>query len=201
MCPIKLLLPLLFFVGSLANDNKAAFDEFIAKYNLTYDDAEYNRRFGIFTANLKRIENAKAAGDKGVGINRFADTDPKEFAKRLLPLDTEAKAALKNRTGHGKPAADVRTKRQTIPSSYDMRSYGWVTPVKNQGQCGSCWAFAAIAGVEVVYRRSKYWTQSTDFSEQQLVDCEPYGYGCGGGWTDYALDYFQAQGKQSLVGA
>ncbi|KAH7715300.1 cathepsin L-like protein [Aphelenchoides avenae] len=196
MTPLLLSIVLLIGVGCRANDNKAAFEEFLKTYNLTYDDAEYNRRFGIFTANIKRIENAKNAGDKAVGINRFADTDPEEFQHLLMPMDFEEKAKGKNRTGRGQPPAENnRAKRQTPPSTYDMRSYGWVTPVKNQGQCGSCWAFAAIAGYEVVCRRSKFQTWTPDMSEQQLVDCEPYGYGCGGGWTDYALDYIQAEGK------
>lgn len=72
-----------FAIGSQANDNKAEFEVFLKKYNLTYDDAEYSRRFGIFTANLKRIENAKAGGAKGLGINRFADWDPEEFTQQV----------------------------------------------------------------------------------------------------------------------
>ncbi|KAH7697859.1 cathepsin, partial [Aphelenchoides avenae] len=158
---LDVFIVLLIAVGCRANDNKAAFEEFLKTYNLTYDDAEYNRRFGIFTANLKPIENAMNTGDKAVGINRFADTDPEEFQHLLMPMDFEEKAQAKNRTGRGQPPADsTRAKRQTPPSSYDMRSYGWVTPVKNQGQCGSCWAFAAIAGYEVVCRRSKYQLDS-----------------------------------------
>lgn len=190
---------LLFFVGCRANDNKAAFKDFLKTYKRTYDDAEHNHRLGIFTANLKRIEKARNAGDKAVGINRFADTDPEEFKRLLMPLNFEEKAKRNNRAGAEQPPVySSRAKRQTPPSSYDMRTPGWVTPVKDQGGCGSCWAFAAVAGIEVVYRRWKSWIGTTDLSEQQIVDCEPYGYGCSGGYTDLALNYAQANGSHLL---
>ncbi|KAH7715937.1 cathepsin L-like cysteine proteinase [Aphelenchoides avenae] len=187
-----------FAIGSQANDNKAEFEVFLKKYNLTYDDAEYSRRFGIFTANLKRIENAKAGGAKGLGINRFADWDPEEFTQQyLLPLDIESKIPKKNRTSDDQApdSRDIRAKRQNPPTSYDYRSLGWVTPVKNQGGCGSCWAHAAIAAQEVVHKR--YNLKAYDLSEQMLVDCNrPPNSGCSGGWTDYALDYVMTKGVQ-----
>ena len=193
MSALRLLLPLLFVAGSLANDNKALFDEFLAKYNLTYDGPEYGRRFGTFNSNLARIQGLKASGHEGVGINRFADVDPTEFQQKWLqPLALEKKMAGKNRAGHdqrpsGPGRRTSRVKRQSIPTSYDYRTYGWVTPVKNQGQCGSCWAFAALAGMES--NVLAYTGSTLDLSEQQLVDCETVGSsGCGGGNSDTALD-------------
>ncbi|KAH7715284.1 hypothetical protein AAVH_17288 [Aphelenchoides avenae] len=192
MFALRLLLSLLFVAGSLAADNKALFDEFLAKYNLTYEGPEYGRRFGIFNSNLARIQGLKSSGNEGVGINRFADVDPTEFQQKWLqPLALEEKYAGKNRIGHDQRPAGAgrrtsRVKRQTIPTSFDYRTVGWVTPVKNQGQCGSCWAFAALAGMES--NVLSYTGSSLDLSEQQLVDCEPVSSGCGGGWSDAALD-------------
>ncbi|KAH7715308.1 cysteine protease 1 [Aphelenchoides avenae] len=144
MSALWLLFPLLCLAGALASDNKALFEQFLAKYNLTYDGPEYGRRFGAFVSNLVRIQGLKASGQEGVGINRFADVDPTEFQQKWLqPLALEKKLAGKNRIGHDQRPAGAgrrtsRVKRQTIPTSFDYRTVGWVTPVKNQGQCGSC---------------------------------------------------------------
>lgn len=74
---------------------------------------------------------------------------------------------------------------------------GWFSPVKDQGNCGSCWAFAATAAFEHAYK--KFYGSTTDVSEQHIVDCGKTGYGvdagsCGGGWSHYALDYMRYYG-------
>lgn len=73
-----------------------------------------------------------------------------------------------------------------LPSSYDMRSYGWLPPVRDQGNCGSCWAFAVVGVLESAILRVDGVT--ADLSEQWLVSCNQSGYDCGGGWFD-AHDY------------
>jgi len=69
----------------------------------------------------------------------------------------------------------------TLPSSYT----GVYTPVKNQGSCGSCWAFGTIGAMEAAYKK-KYGT-TLDLSEQYLVSCNTLGYGCDGGWFAFAM--------------
>ena len=76
-----------------------------------------------------------------------------------------------------------------VPCSKDWVSLGKVTPVKNQGGCGSCWAFAAVAAVESAYLIKS--NKNLNLSEQELVSCSTsYGnHGCKGGWSHKALDY------------
>ncbi|MFO7663418.1 MAG: C1 family peptidase [Chloroflexota bacterium] len=82
------------------------------------------------------------------------------------------------------------------PSSWDWRELGGVTPVKNQGSCGSCWAFGTVGAVESAIKIMDGLT--VDLSEQWLVSCNTQGYDCGGGW--YVFDYFLAEGRLDLCG-
>ncbi|KAH7716429.1 hypothetical protein AAVH_16155 [Aphelenchoides avenae] len=174
---------------------KAAFADFVKKYSREYKGEEFGRRLSIFAQNLKRIEEQKAAGVKGLGVNEFSDETPEEFKKRLMKIDP---LSLHAANGAGPNGASSRRKRQSIPTSFDYRTYpsasqSWVSPVKNQGICGSCWAFATAAMHESVNRRyyGNFWD---DYSEQILVDCTKgasisdtrytglKNLGCDGGW-------------------
>jgi C1A family cysteine protease len=80
----------------------------------------------------------------------------------------------------------------TFVSSYDWRQHNGVTPVTNQRSCGSCWAFAAVAQLES--HTLIFDERLEDLSEQQVVDCNPWGGNCGGGWVPGALDLFMDPG-------
>jgi len=82
--------------------------------------------------------------------------------------------------------------RRDLPVSYDWRDSGGVTPVKNQGGCGSCWAFAGIGALEAVIKI--YGGVEMDLSEQQILSCNEQGMGCGGGWADVVWRHVKAQG-------
>lgn len=71
-----------------------------------------------------------------------------------------------------------------LPSAFDWRTQSGVTPVKDQGQCGACWAFAC-AGVAESFVKI-YYGQELDLSESQIMQCNPWGSGCDGGWADAA---------------
>jgi len=79
-----------------------------------------------------------------------------------------------------------------LPSSIDWRDSDGITPIKNQGSCGSCWAFAATAELEAFIKI--YYGIETDLSEQQSVSCNPYGAGCDGGWATASYYVFQNYG-------
>ena len=81
-----------------------------------------------------------------------------------------------------------------IPQSKDWAAEGKITPVKNQGNCGSCWAFAAVAVVEAAYKIKN--NINLDLAEQELVDCSQQlgSDGCNGGFSQGALEYFKAFG-------
>lgn len=70
-----------------------------------------------------------------------------------------------------------------LPANYDLRALGFVTPVRNQGSCGSCWAFAGIAALESAILKSG--KSALDLSEQEIVSCDSSSYGCSGGWQPF----------------
>ena len=75
-------------------------------------------------------------------------------------------------------------------SSIDWREEGKVSEVKNQQQCGSCWAFSATGAIESA-NAIKYGSLQS-FSEQQLIDCDPLNHGCEGGLMDTAMKYIES---------
>jgi len=81
---------------------------------------------------------------------------------------------------------------EELEEEYDWRNFGAVTAVKNQGQCGSCWTFSAVANIE-----GQYFLKNnvlTNFSEQQLVDCDETCEGCDGGLMEEAFVWLENNG-------
>ena len=92
------------------------------------------------------------------------------------------------------PKADLKVSAD-LPTSFDWRALGGVTPAKDQGGCGSCWAFAAVGQLEAFVKI--YDQRILDLSEQAVLDCDPWDGGCGGGWVAGALELFISDGAVS----
>jgi len=154
-------------------------------------DEEYERRFENFKESLVRIKSLNALSKNAkYGLNKFSDMSTEEFSqKRLSQKKTTGAALARSCLANGVTAPHLPT--ANLPTSFDWRTKNVVTPVKDQGECGSCWAFSTIANIESQWAIKKH--PLTQFSEQLLVDCShgcsnepPYGnvcnQGCDGGW-------------------
>jgi len=171
------------------------FLEFQAKYNKVYTSkAEYNRRFLIFQENLKIAAYHQAKNPLArFGVTKFSDLSQEEFSRFYLGarpelINATRRPAIKDFSVPAKPhKLNVAAPN---PTNYDWGSAGVVTPVYNQGQCGSCWAFSATETIE------SYWALAgkglDSLSMEQIVDCDTSCYGCGGGWPYLAYEYVQS---------
>jgi len=149
------------------------FAEHVANFGLNYGTAEeYTFRQAIYETKDKENDeiNANPENTFTVGHNQFSTWTDAEY-KRLLGY-----RAPKNVTEIEPTILDT----VNIPSSVDWRTQGAVNPVKNQGQCGSCWAFSATSAIEGHHAIQQ--GQLLSLAEQQLVDCDVQCYGCNGGW-------------------
>jgi C1A family cysteine protease len=161
------------------------FDKFEER---TIDSKEFFTRFNVFKNNIWNLSKKKNPYYKS-GVTKYSDWTAEEL-KSLGGL----KPGFATRLA---PATNFTSKRQTPPSSYDWRDYSKVTSVKDQGNCGSCYAFTAAAAVESMVLIDSSTTY--DLSEQQIIDCSD-GYqndGCNGGFPWEAVNYYRDDGAQS----
>merc|ERR1719337_817223 len=114
-----------------------------------------------------------------MGPNQFSDLTLEEF--QALPIRGFVKASERGLAYLGEHVEG------DVASSVDWRTKGAVTAVKNQGQCGSCWAFSTIGGLEGAWEIGT--GTLTSMSEQQLVDCSKANNGCGGGNMETGFQY------------
>ena len=148
-------------------------------YGKVYDGAdELKKRKAIFESNVAKI-NAHNSRDETVrmGTNQFSDLSPDEF--KLL-----VSRPYVPRSNH---TVETYMKAGSLPSSVDWTTKGAVTAVKNQGSCGSCWAFSTTGSIEGAYFLATGSLRS--LSEQQLVDCSKANNGCNGGSFQNAYSY------------
>jgi len=146
---------------------------------------EKEKRFQIFKDNFRFIDEHNAGNHTyKLGLNRFADLTNEEYRSKYLGTKMNRKQKLSSRKSDRYAPRDG----VTLPDSIDWRTKGAVAPVKDQGSCGSCWAFSTIAGVEGI--NQIVTGDLITLSEQELVDCDTsYNEGCNGGLMDYAFEF------------
>jgi len=152
-----------------------------------YTAAEEVTRFGIFIENFNKIHrlNAESEGVK-FAVNKFADLTATEFKFKYASSGFSEVQAQ---------APRLRRDIGALPDSVDWRNKGAVTPVKDQGQCGSCWTFSTTGVLEGFYFVNN--GKLLSFSEQQIVDCDTdQDEGCNGGWPYLAVEYAAKNGLE-----
>ena len=183
--------------ASAASLFDATLDSHWADYKLTHNkeyeslDHEAARR-QTWEENLAYIRNHNIEADNGrhtykLGMNKYGDMKPQEFFAMVNGFNASSRfGKATQRPVFMKPS------NFEVPASVDWRKQGYVTPIKDQGQCGSCWAFSAIASLEG--QHFKKAGKLVSLSEQNLVDCSgDYGnQGCDGGLMDQAFEYIKA---------
>lgn len=174
-----------------------AFMEFIATYQKSYLNSwEFEDRYVVFKDNYQRIEDHNLNADMigfTLKINQFGDLSQEEFKRKYLTLKAPVGADVCEEDSHPSRYFGRRGGRthrfNDLPKSVDWSEEGKVQHVKNQGSCGSCWAFSAIGALESAVAIKT--GELPDLSEQQLVDCSKNGgnAGCNGGLMDNAFEY------------
>ncbi|XP_047094510.1 senescence-specific cysteine protease SAG39-like [Lolium rigidum] len=173
----------------------ARHEAWMAQYGRVYKDAaEKAHRFDVFNDNVRFIESFNTQNRKfSLGINQFADLTNDEFRatktnKGFIPNKVKASMGFRYEN----------INLDALPAIMDWRTKGAVTPIKNQGQCGSCWAFSAVAATEGIVKLST--GKLVSLSEQELVDCDVHGedQGCEGGLMEDAFEFIIKNGGLTL---
>jgi len=162
-------------------------EDYKETYNKKYESLkEEEFRYNTFVKNLIRIEelNIEAQGKAVHGINKFTDMTWEEFSSQYLNYKPRTQTRYV-------PVLDVNVSA-SLPTSIDWRTKNVVTPVKDQGNCGSCWAFSAVGQFESDWALAG--NKLTKFSPQQVVDCDSQDGGCNGGDTPTAYEYIMKAG-------
>ncbi len=157
------------------------FEKFIAQFNKKYTFEEFLKRLNIFSTNVFENFDMITFVNGEPRFNKFYDLTKEEFATTYLTLKP------KNLSDNFEVFNPENI--QETPESYNWVDQGVVTPVKDQGSCGSCWAFSTVGNIESQYAIFNN-KQQLIFSEQQLVDCDHNGdAGCNGGDQPNAMEY------------
>ncbi|CAL5345157.1 unnamed protein product [Camellia sinensis] len=169
-------------------------EQWMTRHGRVYKDTEEkNARFQVFKDNLQHINSFNEGVDRGykLGVNKFADLTNEEFRAS----HTGYKRQPTKETFVSKPTSFRYVNLTDAPTTVDWRNQGAVTPIKDQSQCGCCWAFSAVAAVEGINKITN--SNLLSLSEQELVDCNTDNGGCGGGFMDTAFQFIQNNGLTS----
>jgi C1A family cysteine protease len=172
-----------------AFDDSALFTAWKAQYNKQYSTVEEEAsRFETFKLSIDRVQARNAqSGTTTFGLTKFADMTPEEFKSTLLGY---IRPAEKSDVGVLTP------KDIDVPQTLDWRTKNMVTPVKNQEQCGSCWAFSVTENIESMYcmKNQIDCTTFPPLAPQEIVDCDTVDQGCDGGDPPTAYQFVIQEG-------
>ncbi|CRL01389.1 CLUMA_CG014421, isoform A [Clunio marinus] len=180
-----------FSVGLSTNELRE-WEKFKVKFEKNYEHSEEDEiRSSLWKKNIEVVNGHNRKFMLGkvsyeMGINKFSDMSEDE-----LKLYTNLKIEKKNAKFERKVTFEPTSK---VAAELDWRSRGVVTDVKDQGQCGSCYAFSVTGAVEGQHAIAT--GKLISLSEQQIVDCTSryYNYGCGGGYMPYTYNYIRDTG-------
>jgi C1A family cysteine protease len=189
----------------LIEDKKQLFKEWSAAFDRKYEDTVVEAvKYMKWLDNLYKIaaHNTKYQNGEStyaLRLNQFSDMNSKEF--RTYVHGHDGSCIKKSKKKFFRPLKNLEKKLESVvdnaksnPTSVDWTTKGVVTGVKNQGNCGSCWAFSTTGSIECVSAIST--GKLISLSEQQLMDCSRSegNLACSGGLMDYAFEYVKKEG-------
>jgi cathepsin F len=197
-CTVVLALLSCAFAQTIIENNEAIlqnhFHQFLADFPRSYVSfEEYEYRYRVFKRNYQTMMelNADEENPAKFGLTKFMDLTPEEFSRSHGWKNVDANAA--NCNGTPPVLSNV-----AAPDAFDWRDKGAVSTVKDQGSCGSCWAFSTVGNVEGQWFLKHQ--QLFDLSAQELVDCDKVDSGCNGGLPDSAYVYIKQAGGLETEG-
>ena len=165
--------------------NEVSFALYKTHFKKTYTAAEEEARFAAFEASLARVATS---GNPASGLTQYSDMTPEDFKNTYARARGRALPSDAPRATTACPACKRFPEHATANyTDFDWTTKGAVTPVKDQGLCGSCWSFGTTGDIEGTWFLAGHDLEA--LSEQQLVSCETTNEGCHGGWQYRAFDW------------
>merc|ERR1712121_77722 len=179
---------LLFALVALAAAKDQAWEDYKLEFDKHYSPKEEAVRYANWKKDTEEVllHNMAYGNEFTQAVNELSDLSEEEYERLYL-------SSLIIPEGPSKATLHVPD-NEPMPNAIDWRQQGLVTPIKNQGQCGSCYSFSATGALEGAWKKAKGTLPS--LSEQQIVDCSGkyYNMGCRGGRFQNAWAYLRAAG-------